>query len=111
MTFDELKTSNPEAAADLASYDTYLRGVLSSLFHVFRDAQPERWGAFAAASVDPVLATLDDSTTVPNSTGLAGAKPLTAAEFRQLQAMSRQLVQLALDNVSLIVKAIGINGQ
>ena len=60
MTFDELKTSNPEAAADLASYDTYLRGVLSSLFHVFRDAQPERWGAFAAASVDPVLATLEE---------------------------------------------------
>jgi len=107
MEYDDLTT---EQKADIQRYDTYLRGVLSSLLGVFKQASPEQWAAFSAMSVDPVLATLDDSAIVPNSTGLAGAKDLTAAEFKQLQVMSRGLVKLAQDNLPLVVKAIGING-
>jgi hypothetical protein len=60
--------------------------------------------------VDPLLAELDPAAVIPNSTGLAGAKPMTAAEFLALQAMARGLVTLAEANVAVIVKAIGING-
>jgi len=108
LQWDDL---NPKDAADIQRYDTYLRGILSSLFGVFRQASPEQWSAFSAMSVDPALAALDDMAIVPNSTGLAGAKDLTAGEFKQLQAMSRGLVQLAIDNLPLVVKAIGINGK
>jgi hypothetical protein len=54
---------------------------------------------------------LDPSAIIPNSTGLAGAKDLTAAEFVALQTMARQLVDLANLQLPLIVKAIGINGE
>ena len=101
---------NPKDAQDIQRYDTYLRGVLSSLLGVFKQASPEQWAAFSLQFVDPPLATLADDSVVPNSTGLAGSKDLTAGEFKELQAMSRALVQLAIDNFPLIVKAIGVNG-
>jgi hypothetical protein len=107
MEYDDLTA---EQKADIARYDTFLRGMISSLFALYKAAGPSQWEAFAKSSVDVPLATLDATEIIPNSTGLAGSKDLTAAEFTALQTMARGLVALANEQLPLIVKAIGING-
>lgn len=99
-----------EQKADIARYDTFLRGMISSLFGLYKQAAPAQWEAFAKSSVDEAVKELDPTAIIPNSTGLAGAKDLTAAEFTALQTMARGLVSLANEQLPLIVKAIGING-
>lgn len=107
-TYNELTT---EQKADLAAYDTFLRGTIRSLVGVMTKAAPERWQAFASASVDPAIESLADGELIPNSTGLAGAKPLTKAEFIALQTLMRSLLTTARNNIAVITKAVGVNGE
>lgn len=106
MKYEELSAIQ---RADLAAYDRYLRGVFSSLAAIARQADPDQWAAFAAANVDPLLAQLADEAAIPNATGLGGAKELTAAEFRRLQAIGRALLASLADERALLVKAVGVN--
>ena len=107
MNFEKLTA---EQQADIERYDTFLRGMISRLFALYKSAGPAQWEAFAKSSVDGPLKSLDPTAIVPNSTGFSGAKDMTAAEFVALQTMARGLVKLADDNLALIVKAIGVNG-
>jgi len=100
---------NAQQKADLATYDTFLRGTFSSLASLAKESDSMVWNQFAVANVDPVLATVDAAEVIPKSTGLAGAKDLTQAEFLQIQAIARQLTALLATNLPLIVKAVGIN--
>lgn len=100
-----------EQKADVSAYDTFLRGTLRSLVRVMAKSEPDRWQAFAAASVDPVIASLADGESIPNSTGLAGAKPLTKAEFLALQTLMRGLLAMGRDNIAIVTKAVGVNGE
>ena len=77
--------------------------------HLYKDADVVRWVTFASANCDPQTAAIADTEIIPNSTGLTGAKDLTAAEFKTLQAIGVQLMGIAQTNIALIVKAIGIN--
>lgn len=106
MTYTDLTV---EQKADLSRYDLFLRGVFSSLSHLGRDADVEQWNTFATVNVDPVLAKLDPAELIPTTTGLGGAKPLTQAEFLQLQGIALQLRSLLQNERALLVKAIGVN--
>jgi hypothetical protein len=105
-TFAELTA---EQQADLGRYDLFLRGVFSSLARLGRDADVDQWNTFATVNVDPVLATLGPAELIPTMTGLGGAKPLTQAEFLELQGIARQLRALLERERTLLVKAIGVN--
>ena len=106
MLYEEL---NPEQTADLATYDRFLRGTLSGLAQLAKGADPATWNQFATSQIDPWLGDLPDTETIPTDCGLGQAKPLTAAEFRQLQTLARQLVATLETNRALLVKAIGVN--
>lgn len=106
MTYADL---TPDQRADLGRYDLFLRGVFSGLTRLARDSDVEMWNTFAVVNVDPALAQLDDAEAIPTATGLGGARPLTAAEFRALQGIARQLRGLLEAERQLLVKAIGVN--
>ena len=96
--------------ADMALYDTYLRGTARRLLAVAREAMPDHWNQFSTDRIDSALATIDGAEQIPKGpTGLAGALPLTAAEVKQMQLVMRQLVGLMMANKSLLVKAVGVN--
>lgn len=107
-TYNELTT---EQKADIAAYDTFLRGTIRSLVRVMAKSEPDRWQAFAVASVDPIIESLSAGESIPNSTGLAGAKPLTKAEFIALQTLMRGLLAMGRDNIAIVTKAVGVNGE
>jgi hypothetical protein len=96
-----------EFTESVSAYDTYLRGVFRNLARLARKSDPSHWKTFAQVYVDPVLEQLDPTETIPNSTDLAQAKPLTVKEFKQLQTIARQLTVLIATNRLLLVKAIG----
>jgi len=98
-----------EQKTDIALYDTYLRGVFSSLANIAKTADVDQWYAFATVNVDPLIAGLDDADAIPNSTGLGGAKDMTVSEFKTLQVIARQLTTLNTANRDLLVKAVGVN--
>jgi len=106
MTYEEL--TNEEKAA-IASYERMLRGTVARLMAIFRDATPQVWNEYAAQSVDPVLKKLDQAATIPNTSGLVGARDLTVAELVELQQLARTLAGYAGSKLSLIVKAVGAN--
>ena len=106
MTYDQLTN---EQKSDIAAYDKFMRGLTSSLAKIAREAGVATWNQFAVANVDSVVATLDSGESIPNSTSYAGAKPLTKSEFLGLQTILRGLASTQATNLSLIVKAIGIN--
>lgn len=106
MAFSDL---TPQQQEDLRQYDLYMRGVIRALLKVAKENDPLQWGAFAQMNVDPVVDTLDPAEEIPTRTGLAGARPFTAAEYKALRNLLRQLVGLLEQNRALAVKAIGIN--
>jgi hypothetical protein len=106
VTYDHLTNEQKQG---LAAYDRYLRGVMSSLAAVARQADIANWSQFAQANVDPVLALLDPGTEIPTDSGLAEAKPLTLEELTGLQSLARQLSQMLETNRALLVKAVGVN--
>lgn len=105
-TYDSLSSEQKE---DIATYDKFLRGFFSSISAIGKQADAETWNQFAIANCDAALATLADGETIPNSTNLGGAKPLTVAEFRALQTIARNLKSLSDSNRALLVKAVGVN--
>jgi len=100
-----------EQKADIATYDTFLRGTFSGLAHLAKNADISSWNQFAVANVDAALATVDATESIPNATNLAGAKDLTQAEFLELQVVARQLSGILADKLPLLVKAVGVNAQ
>jgi hypothetical protein len=104
VTHDQLTDDQKQ---DLAAYDRYLRGVMSSLAGIARQADIAAWNQFAQTNVDPWLAGLEGE--IPTDSGLGQAKALSAAEFRQLQALARQLAALLEENRALLVKTVGVN--
>ena len=95
----------------LSQYDSYMRLTLSKMMLLFRDANVLVMQQFALDNVDATLILMDGKDEVPNSTGLAGAKPLTVDEFAKLREMLHALVVMAGQNMPLIVKAIGVNAE
>lgn len=90
-------------------YDKFMRGMFSQLSGMMMRSNAAAMNAFATANVDDVIASLNDGVKIPNSTGLAGAQPLTKVEFQALQTILRSLAQTASDNVAMMTKAVGIN--
>lgn len=105
-TYDSLTV---EQKADLGRYDTFLRGVFSSLAHLAAEADGPTWNQFAVDNVDAVVDSLDPGERIPSSTGLAGAKPLTKEEFQTLQQIARGLMGTQEESRPLLVKAVGVN--
>ena len=93
--------------SDLAVYDTYMRGVFSSLAQLARVSDPAYWNQFAIDRVDPVIATLDPGEVIPNSTGLAGALDVTHEDFAAGQVILRTLKTTLESNLSLLNKLAG----
>jgi hypothetical protein len=104
MTFDQL---TPAQQQDFQHYDKFMRGMISSLMALHRDADPMIWRQFAEEKIDTLLSQLTGD--VPNSTDLAGASDLSVQEFTTLQTILRGLTTTAADNLSTIVKAVGVN--
>lgn len=100
-----------EQLADIATYDTYARGLLSTLMKVYRDSDAQTMSLWALSNVSPNIESLNDGEIITNSTGLAGAKSLTKEEFAQMMTLLKSLSDIAVSNISLIVKAIGINSE
>lgn len=99
----------PEQLAAFTAYDRYLRGTTAQLMRLAKDADPSLWAEFAKQSIDEVLGATDVGAMLPQTSDLALAKPLSREEFLRLQALMRQLVELAEAERSLIVKAVGVN--
>ena len=96
---------------DIATYDTFLRGVIRAVIRAKNSADIGGLETFAAANVDPVLASVDSTELIPNSTDLGGAKDLTQAEFTALQTLARSVLATMEDptNKALLIKAIGVS--
>lgn len=110
MTYEELTA---EQKADLATADTYYRRLLRNLQQVFKDADASVNAPWLAVNADPIVASLGDGELIPNSTGLAGAKPLTVAEFRLIQQAVREVwgIRLRAELQVPIAKALGVNAE
>lgn len=106
MTYNEL---SDEQKNDIAAYDKFMRSLAASLSKVAKDASIVTWNQFAVTNVDSVIASLDSGELIPNSTNYIGAKPLNKTEFLGLQTILRSLASTQMTNLSLIVKAVGIN--
>ena len=104
MIYDEL---TDDQKTDIERYDVFMRGTISSLMHLHRQADPQVWRQWADENIDPWLAGLTGD--VPNHTNLGGATEMSADEFRGLQTILRGLTTIANDNLALIVKAVGVN--
>jgi len=94
---------------NLATYDKFLRGVLSSLMTLHKNSDPIIWSQFAIDNIDTVLASLDAGEVIPNSTSLGAAVDLNIEEFQTLQAIIRGLATTAETNIATLVKAVGVN--
>ena len=98
-----------EEKQNIGRYDTFMRGVTSSLMNLHKNSDPSVWNQFAMDNVDSVVASLNSGEIIPNNTGLGGAKDLTKEEFLTLQGIIRTLSTTADDNIGLIVKSVGVN--
>ena len=107
-TYDSLTA---EQKADLAILEKAIRGGVSSLFAVrLNMIQLADW---AEANVTPVLNTLDDAEIIPNTSGLAGAKDVTAGEFKAARAKLKSYLADAEDPTlkPVLLKLAGINAE
>ena len=96
---------------DIATYDTFLRGVIRAVIRAKNSADIGGLETFAAANVDPVLASVDSTELIPNATDLSGAIYLTQAECTALQTLARSVLATMEDptNKALLIKAIGVS--
>jgi hypothetical protein len=98
-----------EQKADLALYDTALRGILSSLVATSSKVNAVNLNEWSKANVDPIIDGLDAAEVVPNSTGLGGAKDLTKEDLQALRTLARQLLGMLATNQALLAKTVGVN--
>lgn len=105
-TYAEL---SDDEKAILATEDAYLRGVMSSLMALRRQADADLRTVWAEVNVLPIMEKLDGKEVLPKNTGLAGTSDFTAEERNALRGLLRGISDLAAENIALIVKAIGVN--
>ena len=105
-TYAELTTAEK---TDLAIYDKLMRGAVAGLTKLSRTVDTDSMAQFGVDSIDPILAKLDPAEIIPNSTSLAGAKDLTATEYKALQTLLRGILSNKEAHSGLIVKAAGVN--
>lgn len=106
MTYDELSA---EQKADLATMDSALRALFVAMAKAAATANPVALQAFSASRVAPILAELESKDLVPNSTGYAGARPLTVTEFNKMRELANQLLSQYSTNIVLLQKIAGVN--
>ena len=106
MKYEDLTN---EQKNDIARYDNFMRSILKALGKVGKEADSVVMNQFALLNVDPVISSLDQGELIPNSTGYAGAKPLTKTEFLTLQGILRGLETTKLNHMEVMVKAIGVD--
>lgn len=97
----------PAQQADLASYDTFLRGTFLQLSALYRNINASVWSQFDVTTVAPIVQSLGATELIPNSTGLANAVPLTQAQFAALEQALQDLNAEWTANFGTIVAAIG----
>ena len=93
----------------LALADTWIRGALVSLTRFTTDADFDLKLQYWTDNVLPILATLDAPETIPQASGHAGASDLTAAQINAIKAWLAGIDGDMTTNLSLVVKAIGVN--
>lgn len=106
MTWTEL---SDQQRADILEYDRYMRGVCAELARVAAKANPALMLQFYGDRVAAPAASLADAEVVPQTTDLAGALPLTAAETRAAHTLLWDLNVLLQSKMSLLVKLVGVN--
>jgi len=93
--------------ADVATYDGFIRGSARQLVQMIKTIDPGTWNQFATDNVDAQLTAAADDDVVPQSTSHAGAKDLTAKEFKELQTLARSILSQVQAKWSLLIKAAG----
>lgn len=104
MTFEELR---PEQQQAVLAFMLQFRPIVGENARALRALQGlvAVWGAAAG----PLIAQLDPSAIIPDSTGLAGAQPLTAADVSGMMAGNKQAIDAfyQADNLMQFVKIVG----
>lgn len=99
--------------ADIAEIDRWRRSILADLLRVAKSADATVVLPRAYAVDEMVAAQLDETESVPNATGYAGAKPLNRDRWLAVGSLLMQaftiLQQTTQTDPTLIVDSIGVN--
>lgn len=104
-TYDGL---SEEEKADVQTYDLAARGIVAGFSRVLRDNNSISLAKFAER-IEVLVADFQDDTVIPTNSDLAGIAPLTGADFKAFKALIESLNAVRADNLTLFVKAVGIN--
>ena len=105
-TYDSLTT---EQKAVLALGDKWVRGALVSLVQFVHDADFDLKLQYWTDNIVPVVALLDAGELIPQASGHAGASDLNKAQLAAIQAWLAGINGDMTTNLSIVVKAIGVN--
>lgn len=86
-----------------------LRGATSSLMGIKKGMSHK--AEWIIATVDPLIAGLDDAEVIPNTSGLGGASDVTVAEYKLIRDTLRTVIvdsDVAAKKAA-IIKLIGVN--
>jgi len=104
MTYDEL---TDEQKADLHAHEIYMRNNCNQLLRMINLADKNSWDEFIATRVNPVLDSLNNNETIPNTSGLANSKDFMALDYKALKNALAALYELQQQSNALIVQAGG----
>jgi hypothetical protein len=78
MAYQDL---TPEEQELLSEAERWLRGTVASLYRMLDDGDFPLKGAYWTQNITPILAQLQPSDPIPNTSGLAGAVDVTNSEL------------------------------
>lgn len=106
MAYADLTTEEQEL---LGQAERWLRGTVSSLYSMLDDGDFELKAAYWTENIVPILAQLNASDVVPNTSGLAGAVDVTSSELSSAYTWLTGINSDTETNIALVTKFIGVN--
>lgn len=97
-----------EEKDSIALVDLHYRGRLSLLVKLM-DQDSEEMAEYITTVVKPIIALLDNTDIIPNSSNLGGSQDLTVAQWNGVQSFLEDQEAFKTTNISVITKAVGIN--
>lgn len=108
MTYDDLTQEQKEIVGQA---ERWLRGMLSSFYAMLDVADFPLKEAFWNANVAPLLAQMQNSVVIPNTSGLAGAADVTVGDIGNVFTWVTGINGDMNTNIALVVKFIGVNAE
>lgn len=97
-----------EEKSNLAIHERYMRDNSKNLCRMTAELDTEQWDEFIRQTIDPILDSLNNNETIPNTSGLQGSKDFKVLEYKNLKQGLNDLHEQQQLLIELLVKACGV---